>query len=121
MARAPQAMPPVAPEEDPALMDPGAADVGAGDDMATEGEGAPVVVATILRNADGSYMLQPGDEPEGDDVAPTGQSFPADDTGVGQLLTAIHGLVDPDNAEGPKAVERMNEGYGGPPAAPPAV
>lgn len=111
MARAPQAVAEVveAPVEE----------------MAVEETDAPVVVLTLLRNADGSYVLQAGDEPEmvegGEPMAmPEGQSYPPDEAGVGALMTAILDMVDPENSSGPQAQANFTEGYGAE-EAPPAV
>jgi len=91
-------------------------------------EGAePVVVATILKAADGSFILETGDEPEApmadaDPMAmPEGKTFTADEDGIGKLMTAVLDIVDPENAEGPAAQASFAEGFGGDEAkAPPA-
>jgi len=123
MAVAPAPMPP----PDLGAMPP--PDMGAPpmDDMAME---APVeeedpgeVVLTVLKKADGSFVLEgagaPADmgglppEPGMEGAAPAGpepQTF--DD--VGDLLTAIHNLVDPANPEGPQAQADFEAGFNGP-------
>lgn len=99
-------------------------------DVAAEEEaaGEAVVVATILRNADGSFTLETG-EPEmpmdpamgAEATAPAGQTFAADEGGIGQLMTAVLDLVDPANAGGAMAKAAFEEGFSGAPAAPPAA
>jgi hypothetical protein len=129
MARAPAAAAPEVVVEEPA------ADVAA--DIALEeeaaGGGEAVVVATILRNADGSYTLQTGAGPEAMDSAAmgatpdaeapaaTGQTFTPDEDGIGQLMTAVHELIDPDMEGGAQAKAAFNEGFSGPAPAPPAA
>lgn len=113
MARAPA---PVA--EDPAAQV--AADVA----LEEEAAGEAVVVATILRNADGSYTLETGEGPEMDPAmaeptAAMGQTFPPDEGGIGQLMTAVLDLVDPENAGGAQAQANFSAGFAGEePAAP---
>ena len=106
-----------------------AADVAA--DIALEeeaaGGGEAVVVATILRNGDGSYTLETGAGPEAMDSAAmgatpeasAGQTFSPDEDGIGQLMTAVHELIDPDMEGGTQAKAAFDEGFNGP--APPAA
>ncbi len=113
MARAPA---PVAAEEVAA-----AAPVAA-EEVATETMDEPVVVATILKAADGSFILETGDAPEmieGEAMAPAGTAFTADEAGIGKLMTAILDLVDPENADGPAAAANFQEGFTGAAKAPP--
>lgn len=90
----------------------------AGADMGDEGEG-DTVVCTVLKKADGSFVLEMGDEPEagedGAEPAPAaeGQTFQPDETGIGKLLMAIHNVVDPENAEGPAAAKNLQAGFDG--------
>lgn len=121
MARAPMMTPAV--EEEPV-----APSVAADIALEEEAAGEAVVVATILRNADGSYTLQTGEGPEmemggeepGESMAQAGQTFAPDEGGIGQLMTAVLDLVDPENAGGAQAKANFNEGFSGPPAAPAA-
>ena len=114
MARAPA---PVVEEEVAAADD--AAMVAGAEEMAAE---EPVVVATILKAADGSLILESGDEPEaveGAEIvegAPTGETFTADEDGIGRLMVAVLNLVDPENPEGEQAKANFQEGFGGGPA-----
>jgi hypothetical protein len=80
------------------------------------------VVATILKNADGSYTLESGAGDMEMDPAmaggeaaamPAGQSFPADEGGIGQLMTAILDLVDPEATGGAASQAAFAEGFGG--------
>lgn len=111
MARAPipAAAEAAAVEEAPVI----AADVAAAEETAE-----PVVVLTVLKNADGSFTLETGDEPEMGEggeapMAAEGQSFGADEAGVGKLMTAILDLVDPENPEGPAAAANFQAGFEG--------
>lgn len=64
------------------------------DDMAPdEGDGAdePKVVATILKNADGSYTVEKGDEPEAGDME---GAAPADGATGGPSLTNLASWQD---------------------------
>lgn len=110
----------------------------AGADMAAAEEGMdeePVVVLTVLKNADGSFVLETGDA-EGDAAmlvegappaaggaapapAPAGQNFGADEAGVGALMTAILDVIDPENPESPAAQANFAEGFAGPAGAEP--
>lgn len=127
MARAPATAAPGIPAAAPAV-EP-LPDVTA--DVALDEEGAdePVVVATILRNADGSFILETGDEPEIDSamapeegaVAPAGQTFSADEDGIGKLLTAVHELVDPENSGGAQSQAAFQAGFAGEEPKPPAA
>ena len=79
MARAPAAAAPI-PADDAALPN---AEMAQAEGIDTEAE-QPVVVATILKNADGGFTLETGDEPEEviegavEPMAPMGQNFTAD-------------------------------------------
>jgi hypothetical protein len=130
MARAPAAAAPVVAEEPVPAADV-AADIALEEEAA--GGGAAVVVATILRNADGSYTLETGAGPEAMDSAvmgatpdaeapaATGQTFSPDESGIGELMTAVLDLVDPENAGGAQAKAAFDEGFNGPAPAPPVV
>lgn len=96
------------------------------EEMAPDDE-QPVVVATILKNADGSFTLQAGDEPEAvvdgevEPMAPAmGESYAPDEDGIGRLMAAVLDLVDPENPESAQAAANFDEGFGTPPAAAPA-
>jgi hypothetical protein len=127
MARAPAAAPEAVVEESAPAANV-AADIALEEEAA--GGGEAVVVATILRNADGSFTLQTGDEgPEMMDSAAmgatpeaeaaTGQSFGADQ--IGELMTAVHELIDPDTEGGAQSKANFDEGFGTPPPAPAPV
>ena len=107
-----------------------APDVAADLALEEEAAGEAVVVATILRNADGSYTLETGAEPAMDPAMdpamgaeggamPAGQSFGPDQ--IGELMTAVHELIDPDMEGGAQAKANFDEGFGAPPAAPPVA
>ena len=128
MARAPAAAPVAVEEEMPA------ADMAMADDMAVEEEAAEsTVVATILKNADGSYTLETGAGPEEMAEMPmgmgagapapmaAGKTYQADEAGIGELMTAVLDLVDPENAGSPQAAANFAEGFRGPPADAPAA
>ena len=126
MARAPAAAAPVVVEEEMPAPDV-AADIALEEEAA--GGGEAVVVATILRNGDGSFTLETGVGPEQMDsaamgatpdapVSAHGQTFSPDEDGIGQLMTAVHELIDPDMEGGTQAKAAFDEGFNGP--APPA-
>ena len=106
-----------------------APDVAADVALEEEAAGEAVVVATILRNADGSYTLETGAEPsmdpavdpamgaEGGAMPAAGQTF--DD--VGLLMTAVHELIDPDTEGGAQSKANFDEGFGAAPPAPAPV
>lgn len=128
MARAPiaAAAPPVAGDD--AAAAPAATAMPAADDMSGEDDDdAGTVLCTVLKKADGSLVLQMGDEPEaGDDgtepmPAAEGQTFQPDESGIGKLLVAIHNVVDPENAEGPAAQANFKAGFDGEEAKEPAA
>ena len=109
-----------------------APDVAADLALEEEAAGEAVVVATILRNADGSYTLETGagpammdpamGAPEGDagmSAGGAGQSFGPDQ--VGELMTAVHELIDPDTEGGAQSKANFDEGFGAAPPAPAPV
>lgn len=129
MALAPAPAAPAAPMDaaTEAPLPNAAADAALEEDAASEA----VVVATILRNADGSFTLETGDEPEpeadptmapadGAAAAPAGQTFSADEGGIGKLMTAVLDLVDPENAGGAQSQAAFQEGFTGEKPKPPA-
>jgi hypothetical protein len=126
MARAPAAAPEAVVEESAPAANV-AADIALEEEAA--GGGEAVVVATILRNADGSFTLETGSGPEMMDSAAmgatpeaeaaTGQSFGADQ--IGELMTAVHELIDPDTEGGAQSKANFDEGFGTPPPAPAPV
>ena len=114
MALAPTAAPPPA---DPAALGGVPPDMGM--DMGAEppvDEDPGTVVATILKKADGSFVLEGGDEPEvGPDGAPPADmatTEPQTFDDIGDLMTAVHNLIDPENPEGPQAQANFEEGFG---------
>lgn len=123
MARAPATAVPTEPVAQEPLP-PVAADVALEEEAAEE----PLVVATILRNADGSYILETGDEaeidpamaPEDGALPPTGQTFSADEGGIGKLMTAVLDLVDPEATGGALSQAAFQEGFAGKEPAPSA-
>jgi hypothetical protein len=99
-------------------------DMGMDAEAPVEEEDPGEVVATILKKADGSFVLEgaaapmeAGAPPEMgmEGMAPGGepQTFTPDETGIGDLLTAIHNIIDPENPEGPAAQANFEEGFGG--------
>jgi hypothetical protein len=80
--------------------------------------GEATVVATILKNADGSFSLEGGmDEMAAPEMGaeggpPAPKTFSGDEAGIGELMTEILNIVDPENAEGPAAAANFDEGFG---------
>lgn len=93
------------------------------DDMGAEPMDAaePTVICTVLKNADGSYQVIAGDEPEPggemeegepamDEEAPAGQTFDS----IGAALKGVMDILQADN-EGPTGNDTaFREGYAGP-------
>lgn len=100
--------PAASPVPPPAMAAPAApADDMAGEEPTEEGE--PEVVATILKNSDGTYTLQAGDEPEDETGAPMGE--PTGDTfdTPQALVRGLIGLLE----GGSGAEEAFGEGFKG--------
>lgn len=88
----------------PPMDDTGAAPAGA-DDGTDAGADAsqPTVLCTILLGSDGSFILQQGDEPEGDDMgAPGGDaaSKPQTFSDIGPTLKAVMTVLEKAQAGG---------------------
>lgn len=93
--------------------------------MDTETDAAPMVVATVLKNPDGTYQVIAGDEPEegGEEVAGAEPMEPAGTTveGIGQALKAVMDILQTDADGGETGMDQMREGYGDTPPAAPAA
>lgn len=129
MARAPA--PAAAPTADPAMMDPAAPPMDAGAPAPAEDMEAdqPQIICTVVMNADGTFGLIEGDEPEamhggeemgeGEDMGGGAEAQTFDS--VGPLLKAVLDLVQTAQDGGESGADQMRAGYAGDEAAAPAA